>query len=187
METNHRLTTVDADQLSEEEKARQLRLLALRERISPDASVSPLLSGSPPPPPRAGEGADVDASPTGESGDEGEEINAFLKTLVDKRKARHHQLQIIQDFFENPVEFGVEIDFIPSGTPLSEIKTRKKELNYRIKLLNSVLDAFQGELSMLEQAERSALSPADEGAAGPGARTREDIHPQLQAADGKEG
>lgn len=183
METNRRLNTVDADQLSEEEKARQLRLLALRERISPDGSVSPLLSGSPPPPPRAGDQAG-DAPPVGESGDEGEEINAFLKTLVDKRKARHHQLQVIQDFFENPVEFGVEIDFIPSGTPLSEIKARKKELSYRVKLLNSVLDAFQGELAMLEQAERSALSPATEEG---GARTREDIHPQLPAADGKEG
>lgn len=185
METNRSINTVDADLLSEEEKARQLRLLALRERISPDASISPLLSGSPPPPPRA-DGEPVDAAPVGESGDEGEEINSFLKTLVDKRKARHHQLQIIQDFFENPVEFGVEIDYIPSGTPLSEIKTRKKELSYRVKLLNSVLDAFQGELSMLEQAERSALSPAQDAAQAGTARTREDIHPPVPAADGRE-
>jgi hypothetical protein len=216
VELKRSLNTLDVDNLSEEEKARQLRLLALRQRISADATP-PAQSGSPERDPAVAGDAAASGSPAaalagtasagtaggaaagdtgladsaaaaagpgangaaaGEPGDEGEEVNAFLKGLVDKKRARHHQLQIIQDFFENPVDFGVEIDYIPSGTPLSEIKTRKKELRYRIKLLHSVLDSFQGELAMLEQAERSALSPsAGDDEQPSGARTREDIRP----------
>jgi phosphoglycerol transferase MdoB-like AlkP superfamily enzyme len=32
--------------------------------------------------------------------------------------AGKHQLEIIHDFFQNPVEFGVDIDSVPSGTTL---------------------------------------------------------------------
>lgn len=214
MELKRSLKTLDVDNLSEEEKARQLRLLSLRERVGTGATApsAPAPSAAPagadgagaaavdtPAPATAPDGnAGLGGAPGGaaaggaaatpaseavardaaDEAGEGTEVNAFLKSLVEKKRARHHQLQIIQDFFENPVEFGVEIDYIPSGTPLSEIKARMKELRYRMKLLNSVLDSFKGELAMLEQAERSALSPADPAAGdAPGARTRQDIRP----------
>jgi hypothetical protein len=159
---------LDADQLTEAERARHLRLLELRRRASDNSGDE-------------GAGGDEDAagdqasavegaSAPSADANQGEELNEFLKELVERRKSRHFQLQLIQDFFENPVEFGVEIDYVPSETPLSEIRSRQKELRYRISLLRTVLEAFEGELSLLDQAERSALSARGEaeGAGGPG-------------------
>ena len=97
--------------------------------------------------------------PGAAAGGQGEELNDVIKQLVDRRSQRRHQLEIIQDFFENPVEFGIEADVIPSGTPLEEIRERKKELRYRIDLLRSVLDALEGEHKLLTHAEMSALKP----------------------------
>jgi len=96
-------------------------------------------------------------------GQEGGELNEFIKGLVDRRRQRKHQLEIIHEFFQNPVEFGVDIDSVPSGTTLEEIQTRKKELKYRIDLLRSVLEALQGELDMFIHAERSALKSEGNG------------------------
>jgi hypothetical protein len=118
----------------EPRKARQRRLLEIRES----------LAAAPPAPAQASEGA---------------ELNDFIKKLVDRREQRRHQLGIIQDFFENPVEFGIEAEEIPSGTPLEEIRERKKELRYRIDLLRSVLEALEGEHKLLTHAEMSALRP----------------------------
>lgn len=120
-------------------RARQRRLLELREAPSVPA-------------PRAEEAA-VPA------GGQGRELNDFIKQLVNRREQRRHQLEIIQDFFENPVEFGIQADEIPSGTPLEEIRERKKELRYRIDLLRSVLEALEGEHKLLTHAEISALRP----------------------------
>jgi hypothetical protein len=123
-------------------RARQRRLLELRETPSVPA-------------PRAKEAA-VPAVP---AGGQGRELNDFIKQLVNRREQRRHQLEIIQDFFENPVEFGIQADEIPSGTPLEEIRERKKELRYRIDLLRSVLEALEGEHKLLTHAEISALRP----------------------------
>jgi hypothetical protein len=113
-------------------------------------------------------------------GQEGGELNEFIKGLVDRRKQRKHQLEIIHDFFQNPVEFGVDIDSVPSGTTLEEIQTRKKELSYRIDLLRSVLEALEGELDMFIHAERSALKSAGDGS-HPGAPARASINPDSRA------
>ena len=120
-------------------RARQRRLLELREGLPPSAPKQDDL-GLP-------------------AGGQGRELNDFIKQLVDRRAQRRHQLEIIQDFFENPVEFGVQADEIPSGTPLEEIRERKKELRYRIDLLRSVLEALEGEHKVLTHAEISALRP----------------------------
>jgi hypothetical protein len=176
LKTDRKTPVIDADHLSEEEKARHLRLLALRERAA-EAAAAPAADGDD----GNGEVSAADAAPgaapaasaataeDGEAKTQGQEINEFLQQLIEKRKSRHYQLQMIQDFFENPVEFGVEVDYIPSGTSLVEIRSRQKDLRYRITLLRTVLEAFEGELEMLNQAELSALMPAEEGSAGPGA------------------
>ena len=120
-------------------RARQRRLLELRE-------------APPVPAPKV-------EAPAVPAGGEGRELNDFIKELVNRREQRRHQLEIIQDFFENPVEFGIQADEIPSGTPLEEIRERKKELRYRIDLLRSVLEALEGEHKLLTHAEMSALRP----------------------------
>ena len=120
-------------------RTRQRRLLELREGLPPSAPTQDDL-GLP-------------------AGGQGRELNDFIKQLVDRRAQRRHQLEIIQDFFENPVEFGIQADEIPSGTPLEEIRERKKELRYRIDLLRSVLEALEGEHKVLTHAEISALRP----------------------------
>ena len=128
-------------------RARQHRLLEIRENLQPRTpakAVAPVPGGSP---------EEAKAS------SQGGELNDFIRQLVDRREQRRHQLEIIQDFFENPVEFGIEADVIPSGTPLEEIRERKKELRYRIDLLRSVLEALEGEHKLLTHAEMSALRP----------------------------
>jgi hypothetical protein len=129
-------------------RARQHRLLEIREGLqAPTTAPAPAT-----PPPAGGEAGGSETS-------QGGELNAFIKQLVDRREQRRHQLGIIQDFFENPVEFGIEADVVPSGTPLEEIRERKKELRYRIDLLRSVLEALEGEHKLLTHAEMSALRP----------------------------
>jgi hypothetical protein len=113
-------------------------------------------------------------------GQEGSELNEFIKGLVERRKQRKHQLEIIHEFFQNPVEFGVDIDSVPSGTTLEEIRMRKKELTYRIDLLRSVLEALQGELDMFIHAERSALKSAGDGSLAD-ATPRSSIDPESRA------
>ncbi|MCI0504988.1 MAG: hypothetical protein L0Z73_02650 [Gammaproteobacteria bacterium] len=84
------------------------------------------------------------------------DINAFLKDLVNKKKGRKHQLEIIQEFFENPYKFGVEIEFVPHSSNLEELKEKKGEIQYKIDLLRSVLKALEGEMELLDKAEKSA-------------------------------
>jgi|SoiMethySBSTD1v2_1073268.scaffolds.fasta_scaffold158317_3 hypothetical protein len=129
-------------------RARQHRLLEIRENLparTTAKTATPAVAGS----------LEGEAKPNSQGG----ELNDFIRQLVDRREQRRHQLEIIQDFFENPVEFGIEADVIPSGTPLEEIRERKKELRYRIDLLRSVLEALEGEHKLLTHAEMSALRP----------------------------
>jgi len=129
-------------------RARQHRLLEIRENLparTTAKTATPAAAGS----------LEGEAKPNSQGG----ELNDFIRQLVDRREQRRHQLEIIQDFFENPVEFGIEADVIPSGTPLEEIRERKKELRYRIDLLRSVLEALEGEHKLLTHAEMSALRP----------------------------
>jgi hypothetical protein len=90
------------------------------------------------------------------TGAKSSDINAFLKELVDKKKGRKHQLEIIQEFFENPYKFGVEIEFVPHSSNLEELKEKKGEIQYKIDLLRSVLKALEGEMELLDKAEKSA-------------------------------
>ena len=82
---------------------------------------------------------------------EGDNINKFIKEIVERKKERKKQLEIIHDFFENPAEYGVDTDLIPSSTTPEEIDGRKKELQHKIDLLRSVLKALEGEMQMLCQ------------------------------------
>jgi len=82
---------------------------------------------------------------------EGDNINKFIKEIVERKKERKKQLEIIHDFFENPAAYGVDTDLIPSSTTPEEIDERKKELQHKIDLLRSVLKALEGEMQMLCQ------------------------------------
>jgi hypothetical protein len=164
-----------SDYLSEEQKARQRRLLALRQDVASRAENEQGATAAPVAPESvAGQGAAEHKEPTSDA----EKLNAFLKEMSERRKNRKHQLQIIQDFLDNPVEFGVEVDYIPHGTPLSELRQRRRELHYRIALLRSVLEAFEGEMSLIEQAELSALSPDPEGDSA-AARSQGELRPTM--------
>lgn len=94
-------------------------------------------------------GPEVFADKSGST--EGDDINKFLKEIVDRKKERKKQLEIIHDFFENPAAYGVDTDLIPSSTTPEEIEGRKKELQHKIDLLRSVLKALEGEMQMLCQ------------------------------------
>jgi len=80
---------------------------------------------------------------------EGEDVNNFIKEIIEQKQARKKQLEIVQDFFENPGSYGVDTEMIPSSTTKKEIEERKKELQHKVDLLRSVLKALEGELQML--------------------------------------
>jgi len=94
-------------------------------------------------------GPEVFADKSGST--EGDNINKFIKEIVERKKERKKQLEIIHDFFENPAAYGVDTDLIPSSTTPEEIDGRKKELQHKIDLLRSVLKALEGEMQMLCQ------------------------------------
>ena len=86
---------------------------------------------------------------------EGDDINKFLKDIVQRKKQRKKQLEIIHDFFENPAAYGIDTDLIPSSTTTAEVDERKKDLTHKIDLLRSVLKALEGEMQMLCQMKQA--------------------------------
>jgi hypothetical protein len=120
------------------ENDRKKRLYSLKEELQQNS-----LDGS--------DGGLCSADAVSSTNTEGEDLNAFIKDIVDKKKQRKKQLEIIHDFFTNPASYGVETDIIPSSTEQLEIDDRIKELQYRIDLLRSVLSAMEGEIQLLSQ------------------------------------
>jgi hypothetical protein len=86
---------------------------------------------------------------------EGDDINKFIKDIVERKKERKKQLEIIHHFFENPAAYGIDTDLIPSSTTREEVESRKKELQHKIDLLRSVLKALEGEMQMLSQMKQT--------------------------------
>ena len=82
---------------------------------------------------------------------EGDHLNSFLKEVLEQKEARKKQLEIVQDFFENPASYGVDMEIIPSSTTKLEIEDRKRDLKHKIDLLRSVLKALEGEMAMLSK------------------------------------
>lgn len=103
----------------------------------------------------------IDPAINGET--EGDDINNFIKEVVERKKARKQQLEIVYDFFDNPAAYGVDTDIIPSSTSEDEIDARKKELQHKIDLLRSVLKALEGEMQLLSEVKIS-----DEANVNPG-------------------
>lgn len=95
------------------------------------------------------------------------DLDAFLRQLKERKQQKKQQLQLIQEFFENPVKFGVQTDFNPSSTTLEEMRAHKKDLQYRIDLLKSILQAMEGEMQVLCQAAPDLVSASGDGQPGP--------------------
>jgi hypothetical protein len=101
--------------------------------------------------------------PAVEGETEGDAINKFIKHVVEHKKSRKQQLEIVQDFFNNPTAYGVDTDIIPSSTTEDEINARKKELQHKIDLLRSVLRAFESEMQLLSQIKIPDENSIDQG------------------------
>ncbi len=106
--------------------------------------------------PDAGSGkAEAKRAPTGQ------EINAFLKDLSEKKKRREFQLAMVKEFFEDPLKFGVKTDSVPTSTTAEEIKKRILDLEYRRDLLQFVLESTEAELALLNVAESEPSSATE--------------------------
>ena len=91
----------------------------------------------------------------------GQEINAFLKDLAEKKKRREFQLSMVKEFFEDPLKFGVKTDSVPTSTTAEEIKKRILDLEYRRDLLQFVLESTEAELALLNVAESEPSSATE--------------------------
>lgn len=81
------------------------------------------------------------------------EIVGFVEDLVARDRKRRQQLGILKQFLDNPVDFGLDTEVVPTSSTPAEIAQRRKELQYKIDLLRNLLELMQSELTMLDQAQ----------------------------------
>jgi hypothetical protein len=126
---------------------RRQRLQSLKEQFAKDMP--------------AGVGESAGGAPGGGPRTQAAELSGFLQSMGGRKQKRQHQLQLIKEFFDNPLAFGAEANIIPTSTTAAEIEQRKKEVNYRIDLIKSVLAVLEGEMEMLNRG-RPALRGTQE-------------------------
>jgi len=117
---------------------RKQRLQSLKEQFAKDMPAGVGESGA------AG-------GPGGGARTQAAELSGFLQSMGGRKQTRQHQLQLIKEFFDNPLAFGAEANIIPTSTTAAEIEQRKKEVGYRIDLIKSVLAVLEGEMEMLNR------------------------------------
>ena len=80
------------------------------------------------------------------------EMLTFAKTHKEQKEKRKKQFAIIKDLFEDPLTFDLDKQVIPTSSSREEIIARKKELQYRIDILRSILEIADAEMQILAQA-----------------------------------
>ncbi|GMQ83284.1 MAG: hypothetical protein BMS9Abin06_0017 [Gammaproteobacteria bacterium] len=93
---------------------------------------------------------------------QGAELLSFVHTLKERKDKRKQQFSIIKKLYEDPIKFGLEKEIIPSSSSAEEIAERQKELQYRIDILRTVLEATEGEMQLLSQATQPEPEDAPE-------------------------
>lgn len=84
------------------------------------------------------------------------DVRDFIKTFSEKKEQRKYQLSLIKEYLLDPSKFGTQSDVIPTSTTVEEFEQRKRELNFRIALVKTVLALAEEELRVLLQAEKYA-------------------------------
>jgi len=83
---------------------------------------------------------------------QGAEMVTFARTLKEQKERRTKQFSIIKQLFEDPLTFDLDKQVIPTSSSREEIVARQKELQYRIDILNSILEVADAEMQILVQA-----------------------------------
>lgn len=91
------------------------------------------------------------------------EGTAYFGPAHDREK-RRRQLQFLQAFFNDPSVVQLREEPATTSSSPEEIEARKSLLQYRIKLLEALLEVFREELDALARAE------AANGATGDGSQ-----------------
>jgi hypothetical protein len=133
-------------ELADRHAARRSRLKELQQQQTLDSGGAPSKPGD----------LDPNAGPAGRlsmAEVQQRELLDFLRGLVERDRERREQLKIIKGFLDDPIAFGLQTDVIPTSSTQEEIARRKKEVEYRVSLLTSMLEIYQGELKMLTMAE----------------------------------
>ena len=93
---------------------------------------------------------------------QGAEMLTFAKTLKEQKEKRTKQFAIIKDLFEDPLTFDLDKQAIPTSSSREEIFARQKELQYRIDILQSILEVAEAEMQILVQAlQEKPENPAE--------------------------
>ena len=85
-----------------------------------------------------------------------QEVRAFIATRSAQMDQRKYQLLLIKDFIEDPTRFGIKPADIPTSTSLEEFAEKRRELQYRITMMQTFLDVLNEELRLLDDAETYA-------------------------------
>lgn len=93
--------------------------------------------------------------PSAEEEIQGAEMLTFVKTLKEQKEKRTKQFSIIKELYENPLTFDLDKQVIPTTSTVEEISARKKELQYRVDILKSILEVADAEMQILIQVLQS--------------------------------
>ena len=94
-------------------------------------------------------------TPSAEADIQGAEMLTFVKTLKEQKEQRTKQFSIVKELFDNPLTFDLDKQVIPTTSTVEEISARKKELQYRVDILKSILEVADAEMQILIQALQS--------------------------------
>lgn len=151
---------------------------AVAKRTEP-AAAAPEIVALPPPPsverrrrelderrmalaqPRAAEPPGRSPDPLDCSATSSQEVRAFIATRSAQMEERKYQLLLIKDFIEDPTRFGIKPADIPTSTSLEEFAEKRRELQYRIAMMQTFLDVLKEELRLLDDAEAYARTNGD--------------------------
>jgi hypothetical protein len=72
--------------------------------------------------------------------------------LAQKLREKAEQFGNIQEFLQNPFQFDLRSKYLDTSSTPEEIESRKGEVRYQIKIMQSMLAVLTDELHELEQA-----------------------------------
>jgi len=144
----------------EEAEARRRELNAMRSELA-DQYRQELIAARSKLPSRGDGGKQSDSPPKSKQWldqTQDRDVSEYVKKLTETKEQRKYQLSLVKEFLVDPSRFGLETELIPTSTTAEEFEERKRDLNYRISLLKTLLAFTEEEHKLLLRAEAYTLA-----------------------------
>ena len=103
----------------------------------------------------------------GGSGDLPQDVARAVTDAIRDQKKRQERMRHVQEFLTSPVFIDMKDRPIPSGSDAEEIQDRRRDLKYRISVMESVLAVLMEELELIDRflAKDQPAQPPQDAAA----------------------